>query len=256
MNSAFGVDDPGCTNEDCPPDPDPGCTNEDCPPDPDPGCTNEDCPPDYWEGCCCYEEYRPATARTERICCCNEDQNVTCRWSYVINWEEPDHGRISEIFVTMDPVPGSEEGLCMPTWLITYLGDASEPLSETCDWWSRLQKCAMGVVVDIKPGSDPNCFNVNGHGVIPVAINGSQDFDVYEVDPASLRLAGLAVGVRGNGNSQCGYGDLNVDGNVDIVCQFVDDPTVWIPGDGEAILTGNLSDGTPIEGSDSICIVP
>ena len=37
--------DPGCTNEDCPPDP--GCTNEDCPPDP--GCTNEDCPPAYTE---------------------------------------------------------------------------------------------------------------------------------------------------------------------------------------------------------------
>jgi hypothetical protein len=31
---------------------------------------------------------------------------------------------------------------------------------------------------------------------------------------------------------------------------------MWDPGNGEATLTGNLSDGTPIEGSDSICIVP
>jgi len=156
----------------------------------------------------------------------------------------------------MDLVPGNEQGLCMPNWLTAYLGDAWEPLSQTCDWWSRLQKCQLTVIVDIKPESDPNCFNINGNGVIPVAINGSQEFDVYSVDPSSLNLAGLSVGVRGNGNAQCGYNDVNGDGYVDIVCQFVDAPTAWEPGDGEATLTGYLIDGTPIQGSDSICIVP
>ena len=38
------------------------------------------------------------------------------------------------------------------------------------------------VDIDIKPGSDPNCFNVNGNGVIPVAILGSANFDVTRVD--------------------------------------------------------------------------
>ena len=33
------------------------------------------------------------------------------------------------------------------------------------------------VAIDIKPGSDPNCFNNDGHGVIPVAILSSTDFD-------------------------------------------------------------------------------
>ena len=32
------------------------------------------------------------------------------------------------------------------------------------------------VEIDIKPGSDPNCFNNNGHGVIPVAILSSNNF--------------------------------------------------------------------------------
>jgi len=79
---------------------------------------------------------------------------------------------------------------------------------------------------------------------------------VNNVVPSSLNFAGLAVGVRGNGNVQCGYKDLNGDGHVDIVCQFVDDPNTWMPGNGEAILTGYLTDGTQIQGSDSICIVP
>ena len=30
----------------------------------------------------------------------------------------------------------------------------------------------------------------------------------------------------------------------------------WVPGHAEATLTGELIDGTPIEGTDSICIVP
>jgi len=266
--------DPGCTNDDCPPDPgctnddcpsDPGCTNDDCPSDPgctnddcpsDPGCTNDDCPPDYWAGCCCYEEYNEDKDRTERVCCCNDEQNVSCRRSYVTDPDAPLHATISDIFVKMDLAPGDPTGLCMPNWFIAYLGNAWGPLSETCDWWGRLQKCQMVIMIDIKPGSEPNCLNINGHGVIPVAINGSEGLDVYEVDLASLQLAGLGVRVKGNGDPQCGYEDWNEDGYIDLVCQFVDDPTLWSPADGQAILTGYLIDGTPIEGSDSICVVP
>jgi hypothetical protein len=252
----YAYDDPGCTNEDCPPDPDPGCTNEDCPPDPDPGCTNEDCPPDYWAGCCCYEEYNQATDRTERICCCNEEQNVTCRWSYVTDPVAPLHATISDVFVTMDPVEYNAQGLCMPDWFTVYVGDAWESISLNCSWWGRLQTCPMTVIVDIKPGSDPNCFNLNGNGVIPVGVNGSDSFDVHEIDLSSLSFAGLAVRIKGNGNPQCGYQDWNGDGYIDLICQFIDDPVLWLPGYGEATLTGSLIDGIPFTGSDSICIQP
>ena len=34
-----------------------------------------------------------------------------------------------------------------------------------------------GVDIDIKPGSDPNCFTSDGHGSIPIAILSSVDFD-------------------------------------------------------------------------------
>ncbi len=114
----------------------------------------------------------------------------------------------------------------------------------------------MGIAIDIKPGSYPNCLNINGNGVVPVAINGSQDFNVLEVDPLTLRLAGLEVKVKTIGKPQCGYEDWNSDGYGDLVCHFADDPDVWAPGDGEATLTGNLMDGTPFAGSDTICVVP
>jgi hypothetical protein len=55
-----------------------------------------------------------------------------------------------------------------------------------------------------------------------------------------------------------GEGHENVDGDEypDLVVQF-QDSDYWVAGgDGTATLTGQLSDGTPIEGSDSIYIVP
>lgn len=112
------------------------------------------------------------------------------------------------------------------------------------------------VLIDIKPGSSANCLNINGHGVIPVAILGSEEFDVTQVDEVSLLFAGLEVRVRGNKGPLCSTEYSNDDIYMDLVCHFEDDTYNWTPGDAEATLTGTLFDGTPIEGSDFICIVP
>ena len=118
------------------------------------------------------------------------------------------------------------------------------------------------VLIDIKPGSCPNSFNANGNGVIPVAILGSADLDAADVDPSSLSFEGAAVRVKGNGSPQCSLEDVSgplgtPDGYLDLVCHFVDDFTEgWDLGDSSATVTGNLFDGSPIAGSDSIRIVP
>jgi len=112
------------------------------------------------------------------------------------------------------------------------------------------------VQIDVKPGSDPNCFNINGHGVIPVAILGSASFDVSTIDSNSLSFGGLTVRVRGNRLPSCGLEDSNDDGFTDLVCQFEDDPLNWDQGNDSTVLIGSLFDGTAFEGSDSICIVP
>jgi hypothetical protein len=116
----------------------------------------------------------------------------------------------------------------------------------------------VNVRIDIKPGSDPNCFNVNGHGVIPVAILGSEDLNVTEVKTdATLSFNGLGVRVRGQKGPLCSVEESNGDQFLDLVCHFEDDPGQWLPGVGStASLEGELVDGTRIKGSNSICIVP
>jgi hypothetical protein len=50
----------------------------------------------------------------------------------------------------------------------------------------------MPVPVDIKPTSCPNPLNLNAQGTLPVAILGTSTLDVTQIDPASIRLAGVA----------------------------------------------------------------
>jgi hypothetical protein len=115
----------------------------------------------------------------------------------------------------------------------------------------------LQVLIDIKPGSDPNCINNDGNGVIPVAILGSADFDVTQVDPATVLLAGMGIRVAGKSDKyQAHIEDVNNDGFDDLVCQIEDFDGVLEVGSETATLTGILYDTTPIVGSDSICIVP
>jgi hypothetical protein len=128
-------------------------------------------------------------------------------------------------------------------------------LTQPGDWIRVITEGAIDVAIDIKPGSDPNCFNINGAGVVPVAILGSATFDVTQIDTSALDFAGLDVRVRGSGAPQCGISDTNQDGFNDMVCQFQDNPDAWRPGTTTAELTGLLLDSMPFEGSDAICVV-
>ena len=118
-------------------------------------------------------------------------------------------------------------------------------------------ECPIQIVIDIKPGSYPNCFNINDHGVIPVAILGSADFDVNNIDPSTVQLEGLAVKAVGKGNKLLAHiEDVNGDGFDDLVFQIQDQNGAFTSGNGTANVTGTLWDGTPFLGTDSICIVP
>lgn len=105
-------------------------------------------------------------------------------------------------------------------------------------------------------GGGPNCFNITGQGVTPVALLGSDSFDVADVDISTLSIGGLAVRMRGDKGPICGYEDSNNDGIHDLVCHFDDDPIAWSMSSESATLSGDLLDGSPFDGSDSVCIVP
>jgi hypothetical protein len=107
--------------------------------------------------------------------------------------------------------------------------------------------------VDIKPGSYPNCFNSDTHGVIPIAILGSEDFDVTILDPTTVSLDGQAVRVKGKSGNAGSYEDVNDDGYTDLVVQIMDDG-IYDQGTGTGIKTAVSYDGVPFEGQDSLCI--
>ena len=50
----------------------------------------------------------------------------------------------------------------------------------------------IDVSIDIKPQSCPNPVNVRDKGVLPVAILGTADFDISQVDPSTIQLEGVS----------------------------------------------------------------
>jgi hypothetical protein len=160
-------------------------------------------------------------------------------------------------YVRLTDYPGSIDG----EFIYPLLGFDLDAIYEA---HQRFQDClpvtVIEVDIDIKPGSYPNCFNNDGHGVIPVAILGSADFGVIDIDPGTVQLEDMTVRAVGKSNKLlASIEDVNADGFDDLVVKIEDTDGTFASGDGTATVTGNLRaefGGWPIEGTDDICIVP
>lgn len=122
------------------------------------------------------------------------------------------------------------------------------------------------VNVDIRPGSCNNPYNVRAWGRLPVAIQGTQDFDVTRIDPATITLAGVPA-------LHWTYADVSHqqwcfswygDGYLDLVLLFdmrsiTDAMGPVSRGDIVSLeLVGSLLPeygGTPVSGSDDVFIL-
>jgi hypothetical protein len=137
--------------------------------------------------------------------------------------------------------------------------------------------------LDIKPGSCPNPLNPGSRGVIPVALVGTPDFDVTQVDLATLRLArvdGVGGEVAPNfgppGPSPtiedvatpfygipCDCHELTGDGIYDLMMHFRRTSDVaqvlgFAMGQGGEFplyVKGNLLDGSPFVAPDCVVLV-
>lgn len=158
----------------------------------------------------------------------------------------------------------------------------------------------LPVALDVKPGSCPNPLNVrskgNGHGtkivvtpeneevnhanpdaflycvrgpVLPVAILGTDEFDVMDIDPYTVTLEGIPA-MRwnyedvatpvGDDAMDCECNEFAWDGFIDMTLKFDRDVLIETLGevhDGEEIaltISGYLYDGSAFEGTDCVTI--
>jgi hypothetical protein len=124
------------------------------------------------------------------------------------------------------------------------------------------------VTLDIKPASCPNPFNTKSKGLLPLAVLGTEIFDVSMIDPTSVRLNGVApirssledVTTPLTDPDDCECTTAGPDGFTDLTLKFKTQDIVESIGEVDRDdvltlpLTGVLSDGTPVEGADCIVI--
>jgi hypothetical protein len=89
-------------------------------------------------------------------------------------------------------------------------------------------------------------------------IYGSKSFDVHTLDLSSLRLNGMAVKIKPNGEPMASYGDTTGSGYDDVMLHFSADGLQATPGDAPVTLTGMTMcsplpcTGTPIQGTATV----
>jgi len=129
--------------------------------------------------------------------------------------------------------------------------------------------CGLGMVgtitvvapeVDIKPDSTLNPINPSSPGVIPVAILGSDTFDVADVDGVTLALGPNGTTPTHDLSDPAEFADhledVDGDGLTDLVSHYWTEETGIAFGDMDACVTGEILGGTPFKGCDAVRTVP
>lgn len=117
----------------------------------------------------------------------------------------------------------------------------------------------LEIEIDIRPGASSNPINLKSMGVVPVAILGSDVFDVTDVDVTSLAFGPDGASPRHDltdpGVFSGHLQDVNGDGFTDLVSHYRQKETGLVAGDTTACIVGATLGGTPFEGCDSVRVL-
>ena len=157
----------------------------------------------------------------------------------------PDYVYFDELIAVPADVTDVEEICCD---VVFRADDTTIGIQEVCVAVQRT------VAIDIKPGSFPNSINLKkAKGVIPVAILGSEVFDVVNVDVSTLTFGpGAQVPAHDIVASPHPLEDVNGDGFMDLISHYVSGGTGILTGDTEACIFGKTDDGINFMGCDSV----
>ena len=120
------------------------------------------------------------------------------------------------------------------------------------------ERTFQDVVVDIKPGSDPNSVNCkNENEVVTVAVLTTDTFDALSIDATTVTFegAGETHADKKTGEPQRHEEDVDKDGDIDLVFHFRLGDTNLACSATEGTLTGSTYDGLRIIGVDSIRMI-
>lgn len=109
------------------------------------------------------------------------------------------------------------------------------------------------VDIDIEPHSKLNIIRIKSWGLTRVAVLSDQSFDAREVIIDSVLFAGASPFVIKRVPPRWRFRDIDRDG--DLILYFRNKSLDLNSSDTEAVLTGELNDGTLIKGSDSVRVV-
>lgn len=145
---------------------------------------------------------------------------------------------------------------------LTLLDEITAPAISRPTGIRIVERAPIGLLVDVRPGSDINPVNLKSKGVLPVAILTTDSFDptvsVAEIgiaDPELVELGAIPVPP-----TNFAIEDVNGDG-VDDLLLFFSIPELVDAGaiDSETTtleLSGTATDGTVLSGSDVVSVVP
>ncbi|MFH1891309.1 MAG: FlgD immunoglobulin-like domain containing protein [Candidatus Zixiibacteriota bacterium] len=255
-----------------------------------------------WEGGGNEEPRGIAIGNANEIYVSGFASNSAGNWQEIAGLELELSGSVTTVYCSTDDIAGSESS---PTGIETSFTGTLDTGGGGSD--ALLIALSTGAptyaAMDIKPGSCPNSLNINAaesefwmcddgtidevgsgtasdefmkispakkRGVLPCAILGTAEFDVSEIDVASVMLEGVSA-LRhsyedvstpiAEDAEACACTDAGSDGYLDLTLKLDKTDVASTLGEinvGDVIpleITGQLLDGTPFTGTDCVVIV-